>query len=270
MCKLENRVDLTVHPLHLLRHQVCPARNIAGVDDSSAVRDLARFIQGPEVPVPVGREPKIWFAKQAILVWLASFGVLIILSTVQAWNIRIGLVVSEVGLALPPLLYMTFKKYGIEALGIRTHAVPRNFVRGLAIGPLTFVAGTLIAGMLIYVFPPPSWYLEAFTSITPTSLPDLAIWMILMSAVVAPCEEILSRGLVQQGMEMRYGKRIGLVYSSILFGVLHLDPWRSPATAVMGLVVGYLYQKQGYNLLAPIGAHAANNCIALIVAYSFR
>jgi len=270
MSRPEDCVDLVAHPMQLFWHYVRPAKDIAGGGDPRATRDLARFIQGSEAPAPVGSEPKVWFAKQAILVWLASFGALIILSTVQVWNIRIGLVVSEVGLALPPLLYVTFKKYGVEALGIRTHAIPRNFVRGLAIGPLTFLAGTLIAGTLIYVFPPPSWYLEVFTSITPTSLPDLATWMILMSTIVAPCEEILSRGLVQQGMEFRYGKRMGLLYSSILFGVLHLDPWRSPATAVMGLVVGYLYQKQGYNLLAPIGAHAANNCLAMIVAYFVR
>ena len=236
----------------------------------SEMRDLTRRVHDPEALAPTGQEQNIWFAKQAILVWLASLGLLIILSMVQLWNIKIGLILSEVGLALPPLLYLTFRNYGVEALGIRVHALPRNLVRGLAIGPLTFVAGTLIAGTLIYVFPPPSWYLEAFTSITPMNLSDLVAWMILMSLVVAPCEEILSRGFVQQGMEFRYGKRRGLIYSSVLFGVLHLDPWRSPATTVMGLVVGYLYQKQGYNLWAPIGAHAANNCLALFLAYFVR
>jgi uncharacterized protein len=82
-------------------------------------------------------------------------------------------------------------------------------------------------------------------------------------ALIAPvAEEILFRGLLQKALERHLGKWGGLILASILFGLVHGQPKALPMLALLGLALGYVYQRTG-SLRLPILMHIANNAMAL-------
>ncbi len=90
---------------------------------------------------------------------------------------------------------------------------------------------------------------------------------LLLGGVVAPvAEEVFFRGYIQAGLRSRWGARWGLVASSLLFAGVHLSPATLPPLFVMGLVLGYLYERTD-SLWPSILLHAANNSIAFIALF---
>lgn len=78
-------------------------------------------------------------------------------------------------------------------------------------------------------------------------------------------EELLFRGFIGRGLLARHGWIVGVAMTSFLFGLAHLDPPHVLATAVMGVVLHYVYIT-GRSLLLPILMHMLNNGLAVLVA----
>lgn len=83
--------------------------------------------------------------------------------------------------------------------------------------------------------------------------------IVFLSLISGFCEEVFFRGLLQA--------QIGLVATSILFGLFHDPAFKQKSYVILamlaGLVFGYLYQ-QTDSLWAPIVAHSTHNLIAMI------
>ncbi len=88
--------------------------------------------------------------------------------------------------------------------------------------------------------------------------------LFLTVAVVAPCfEELMFRGfllpfLSQQWKSLRGGAFMALVSTSLLFGLIHLQPTAIPTLATLGLVLGFAMFRTG-NLLTSILVHGLWN-----------
>jgi membrane protease YdiL (CAAX protease family) len=100
-----------------------------------------------------------------------------------------------------------------------------------------------------------------------TALGPQTVWAVFALALSSSiAEELLFRGLVQA--------HIGLVFTSILFGVLHKQPdsyfgiWAAFAT-IAGLIFGLLHDWSG-GLLAPILAHFVINLVNLYRLTRYR
>jgi membrane protease YdiL (CAAX protease family) len=82
--------------------------------------------------------------------------------------------------------------------------------------------------------------------------------LVIMAVVSGFCEEIFFRGVGQA--------QLGVVITSICFGLFHDPTFRHPSYAVVaflyGLILGGLYMYTG-NLWAPIIAHVVHNLISL-------
>lgn len=95
-----------------------------------------------------------------------------------------------------------------------------------------------------------------------------ASWGALLAAVaalaIAPAlsEEILFRGLLLGRFCDRLGTAGGLVLSSLLFGVIHLNLAQGAAALVLGLYLGALTLRTG-SVHAAILCHGTNNLIAV-------
>ncbi len=83
--------------------------------------------------------------------------------------------------------------------------------------------------------------------------------LVLVSVSVLPAiaEEALFRGFVWRGFA-RTGQTGQLLVSSLLFGMLHLEPNQSAATVLLGVGFGLARRYSG-GLVAPIIAHAVYN-----------
>ncbi len=91
----------------------------------------------------------------------------------------------------------------------------------------------------------------------------VAIW--IAGIILAPfTEEIFFRGFLFRAIAMRKGLLRGIVYSSVIFGIVHLNlPALLPITAGAALLAIAYHRSD--NLWVPIIAHALNNLFAFLL-----
>lgn len=130
--------------------------------------------------------------------------------------------------------------------------------------PLTVVAGAVAGvplGVIEYlVLRPaplfPSFQLGYFT--------EISVYMLVF---VALGEELLFRGLIQTSLSKYFGPWQGVIFSSVIFAVMH-TVWRSPLeigfTFAAGVLLGYTYKKTG-SLAPGIAIHTLDNILLLAV-----
>ncbi len=95
--------------------------------------------------------------------------------------------------------------------------------------------------------------------------PEGALPILLMTVLAVPlAEERLYRGLLQRVLTRRYGERLGLFYSALVFGAAHLAVYRvaSYQAALLGFGFGVAWLEGG--LAASFLAHAVWNAHLLL------
>ncbi len=93
--------------------------------------------------------------------------------------------------------------------------------------------------------------------------------LILLVVVMAPVfEEIVFRGIIQNGLINNGIKPWkAIVFSAVIFGLVHGNPWQMLGAVLLGSVLGFVYFKTK-SLLLPILLHAFNNlCSSLLIIY---
>jgi membrane protease YdiL (CAAX protease family) len=74
-------------------------------------------------------------------------------------------------------------------------------------------------------------------------------------------EELFFRGILLKGLLRNYRPAVAIGQSALLFGLMHMSPAQSIATALMGTVLGWLYYRTR-SLGLCIGLHMLNNMLA--------
>jgi membrane protease YdiL (CAAX protease family) len=96
------------------------------------------------------------------------------------------------------------------------------------------------------------------------------IMIIFLAVVIAPLlEEMLFRGFVQTTLRsfinIRNSAWAAIAISSAFFATMHADPGHWPALFVLGVCLGYSYEKSG-SLLRPIFIHSFFNASSVAIA----
>jgi hypothetical protein len=108
-----------------------------------------------------------------------------------------------------------------------------------------------------------------------TLLPDMETpWkiLIILSAVplTALAEEIMYRGLLQSMLRRYVGPWPTILIASSVFGLMHANqPQAIPALIVLGIVLGYNYERTG-RLWAPIVIHGLFNLVMIVESLLVR
>ena len=118
--------------------------------------------------------------------------------------------------------------------------------------------GTIALGLLIEpitsLIPVPGWLArilkEAFTK-------DI-IWPAVIFAPIL--EEILLRGIILNGLLQRYSPSKAIIWSAIIFGVMHMNPVQAVGAFALGLPLGWLYYRT-QSLWPCIFLHFVNNLV---------
>ncbi len=103
--------------------------------------------------------------------------------------------------------------------------------------------------------------LEDFTRLL-SSWPS---WAAVLVVAVGPAlaEELFCRGFLGHGLVARHGVRMGVLLTSILFGVMHLVPIQALYAGLLGVVLHGLRLTTG-SLWVPILAHFGNNALSVL------
>lgn len=89
----------------------------------------------------------------------------------------------------------------------------------------------------------------------------------ISAVILAPIfEELIFRGMILQVLS-KYNKVFAILVTSLLFGLLHLNMTQAVPAFFMSLILCYMCLKTD-SLLVTILAHAGNNLLALMSAYS--
>lgn len=91
---------------------------------------------------------------------------------------------------------------------------------------------------------------------------------IVIGALAAPVvEELFFRGFLYPALRRRLGVAGGIVVSAVIFGLFHANAWLLFPTTAIGMILAYLYEREG-SLGPSIMLHSLNNLISIVIIYS--
>lgn len=91
----------------------------------------------------------------------------------------------------------------------------------------------------------------------------LAIQIVCLAVLVPICEEYVFRGLFFRRMERESSFVYAMVYSSVVFGILHVNLVQMLYGFALGMMLAYVYEKYG-SLKAPVAAHMSMNLLSVL------
>jgi len=216
--------------------------------------------QSPAAPPPPPLRPidAVW----PVPVGMAVFVFYLLLSAAALHGIQQGYIMTaRLAAAGAVVLGLAASAFALPRLTRSTVAIPAAVGYGL----LTFLAVLPVVYGIAY--------LEAliFGELAPqTMVQKIANGeegvreLVFLAVAVAPfLEELVFRGLFYGGLRRSSGPRYALVFSSLLFGIVHFDPPVAILPMVaLGLFLGMLMERTG-SLLACFVAHSAFNSLTV-------
>jgi membrane protease YdiL (CAAX protease family) len=224
-----------------------------------------------------------WKAKAALICYILLFVGIIVGSIIVALILLgMGLDIQELTfpsalIALPinegiilgiTLMLAKQKGAGLKQLGLKKPSLKIILIASLAAFFLLLLATGISIIEEVIIGPDPEADLIVEAILPRNSFQFIAMIGISL-ALVGPAEELAFRGFIQRGFENSFGKTKGLLFASILFGLLHgLNSLRSivPVT-IVSLFLGYFWQKTDGNTVASAWAHGLYDAIAIALAY---
>lgn len=165
---------------------------------------------------------------------------------------------------------------GIAVASLAVWSIGRRYARGATLGPrdalratlrfliptVLFVFGAnLLQNTLLWLLPvTPEQYLEFAGEIADLPLASLLVALVLVPAVF---EELAFRGAIQPGLTRAHGPVVGVVFATLLFALVHVEPYQAIGVFIGGLALGYL--RHVSETIGPaVIAHALGNLMAVL------
>ena len=182
------------------------------------------------------------------------------------WGIPKLLLITELlVILLPPLLILYRGGYDFNSV-LRLKSPP------LAAWPAALVL--IIGGWLVsielaslqhYFAPFPDDLLKEFTELFDAlNAYPIGFAILLVGVLPGICEELLCRGFLLSSFRPRFGATGAIILTAILFGILHMNPYRLLPTIWLGILLGYIVISTG-SIYPAMLAHALNNSISFLV-----
>lgn len=104
------------------------------------------------------------------------------------------------------------------------------------------------------------------TLVVAKSVPELAFVLLVVAIAPAIIEELLFRGLIQSSFGRVMTPLRAAVFTGIIFGAFHFNPFAIVPLIGLGVFFGFL-RMRSKSIMIAMTAHLINNGIAVIVAY---
>ncbi|MEL7001850.1 MAG: type II CAAX endopeptidase family protein [Bacteroidota bacterium] len=129
----------------------------------------------------------------------------------------------------------------------------------IIIGTMSILVINSFLGAFI---PMPQFFIDIFEEF----MGEEGIYTFLTVAVAAPIlEELIFRGVILNGLLKNYSPLKAIMISSLLFGLLHLNPWQFIAAFNLGVLAGWVFYRTG-SIIPAIAVHFVNNGSASIIS----
>ena len=120
--------------------------------------------------------------------------------------------------------------------------------------PILLLVTEAVGSLLVSLFPLSNWESEAFADMVSGSFSS-----IVATCILAPVlEEMLFRGIILRSFLRQYSRWAAIVGSAALFGFAHMNLYQYVTAVIVGVFLGWLYERSR-SLLPCIALHAAYN-----------
>jgi membrane protease YdiL (CAAX protease family) len=162
------------------------------------------------------------------------------------------------------VIYIGYKKSHKK---INEVFVFNNVSSNLWIAITVFMFGFIILSseinnVLEYFLPMPGFLQEAFETMLDNKY--IIIPVLFVGIIPAFIEEMLFRGIILNGFKENYSHKKAIIVSSLLFGIVHLNPWQFVTAFIMGMVSAWVCLKIKALTLS-IYMHMFNNLSAVLL-----
>lgn len=184
---------------------------------------------------------------------------------VQGKNFNSGILITEfVLIALPALLYVILKKGSIKQelrfnkLGfMNAFLVTLIFLCGYPVAVFVGIIGNLFVSFFGKLIQSPIPFAENFN--------EYFVLLMIVAGSAGICEEIFFRGLIMRGYE-KLGKWPSIIFTAVLFSMLHLNIQNILGTLFLGIILGYVVYTTN-SIFAGMLGHFVSNAVAVSISY---
>jgi membrane protease YdiL (CAAX protease family) len=156
---------------------------------------------------------------------------------------------------------LRFGRAGLSRLGWQLPAPGHWLMILLLVLPLWLLCSNLQSRMFEW-FPASHMEMtELMKAMAGASLPAL---LFVIGAGPALGEELIFRGLIGRGLLARWGFVPGVLITSLLFGIMHVNPAQAIGVIPLGIAMHFLYLTTR-SFWAPVALHLANNSLSVIL-----
>lgn len=218
-------------------------------------------------PLPTSGEAIVAFATIMLLQFL-SFGLFQGLFTnpnvSKADAILQALSVQQLAIIASPALFMGLLLTSSFRRTFRLHWPRFKWIAmGLVLPILLLPLAITLQSYLHWFFPelPP----RIQETLAPMRDPDLSVIKLVAVFALLPglCEELAFRGFILSGFSRNGRTGVAVVFSALLFGVMHMIPQQVFNAFLLGLVLGLLALRSG-SLLPGVLFHFVNNALGVL------
>lgn len=168
-----------------------------------------------------------------------------------------------------PLLWCLWEGRVASGRGIRPLALNAPHFGKLPAVFFFILAGIALLALSVVIEPTTAFIPmpDSIKAIFEKAFVDSKLWdMILSTCILAPLmEELLCRGIMLRGMLTRMKPGRAILWSALIFAVIHLNPWQSIPAFLVGLFLGWVYWRT-HCLWATIFLHCLNNSLATVIS----
>lgn len=130
--------------------------------------------------------------------------------------------------------------------------------------PLIIAMAIIMEG-IVGLIPMPKYFRDLFEQMIQL---DLAGYITL--GIAAPIlEELVFRGIVLKKFLEKYTPYRAIIYSALIFGIGHLNPWQFVAAFTIGIAIGWIYWKTK-SIWPGIFIHFVNNSFSFYLAKKYN
>jgi hypothetical protein len=172
--------------------------------------------------------------------------------------------ITQLVIAVYALLavHLRLRPGGLKRLGWKLPRMGHFLLIVAGMLPLAALS-TQLQNEIFRLFP---WSHESIAELI-ESMTAAPLWagVLIIGAGPAVGEELLFRGLIGRGLVARYGVVFGIAVTSVLFGVMHLNPAQSIGTIPLGIAMHFVYLTTR-SFWAPMTLHFLNNAFSVAMA----
>jgi uncharacterized protein len=122
-------------------------------------------------------------------------------------------------------------------------------------------------GIEKYVAPARQMLEEMFRIlVSAKDIPELLFVVLVVAITPAIVEELLFRGLIQSAFERRVVPLRAAIWTGIIFGIFHFNPFQIVPLIILGCFFGILRMRSRSMIIA-MTVHFLNNALAVVVTY---